>query len=81
MIATKKSVTMKDVAKLAGVSVGTVSRVINGESGIKELTLSKVNAAIQELNYIPDAYARGMKKNRTETVALIIPTIWHPFFG
>ncbi len=77
----KKSITMKDVAKLAGVSVGTVSRVINNENGIKELTLTKVKSAIEELNYIPDAYARGMKKNKTETVALIIPTIWHPFFA
>ncbi|MGT2712719.1 LacI family DNA-binding transcriptional regulator [Streptococcus oriscaviae] len=77
----QKSITMKDVARVAGVSVGTVSRVINNESGIKESTLQKVHAAIKELNYIPDVYARGMKKNRTETVALIIPTVWHPFFG
>lgn len=76
-----KSITMKDVAKLAGVSVGTVSRVINREPGIKELTLKKVNEAIEALHYIPDSYARGMKKNQTETVALIIPTVWHPFFG
>ncbi|WP_156008594.1 LacI family DNA-binding transcriptional regulator, partial [Streptococcus ruminantium] len=77
----QKSITMKDVARLAGVSVGTVSRVINNESGIKETTLEKVNAAVKELNYIPDVYARGMKKNKTETIALIIPTVWHPFFG
>ncbi len=77
----QKSITMKDVARVAGVSVGTVSRVINKESGIKESTLEKVQTAIQELNYIPDVYARGMKKNKTETIALIIPTVWHPFFG
>lgn len=75
----QKSITMKDVARVAGVSVGTVSRVINNEPGIKESTLEKVNAAIKELNYIPDVYARGMKKNKTETIALIIPTVWHPF--
>ncbi|MGT2959243.1 LacI family transcriptional regulator [Streptococcus bovimastitidis] len=77
----KKSYTMKDVAKQAGVSVGTVSRVINHEQGIKKVTLEKVNKAIKELNYVPDNYARGMKTNRTETVALIVPTIWHPFFS
>lgn len=77
----KKSITMKDVARVAGVSVGSVSRVINNESGIKAATLDKVNRAIKELNFIPDVYARGMKKNRTETIALIIPTVWHPFFG
>lgn len=77
----KKSVTMKDVARLAGVGVGTVSRVVNQESGVKKVTLEKVHKAIKDLNYIPDAYARGMKINKTETVALIIPTIWHPFFA
>ena len=76
-----KSITMKDVAKLAGVSVGTVSRVINQEQGIKETTLKKVQQAIDELGYIPDVYARGMKKNKTETIALIVPSVWHPFFG
>lgn len=77
----KKSITMKDVALEAGVSVGTVSRVINKEKGIKEVTLKKVEQAIKKLNYIPDNYARGMKKNRTETIALVIPSIWHPFFS
>lgn len=77
----KESITMKDVAQLAGVSVGTVSRVINNESGIKQSTLNKVEAAIKELNYIPNAYARGMKKNQTSTIGLIVPTIWHPFFS
>ncbi len=77
----KKSITMKDVAIEAGVSVGTVSRVINKESGIKEVTLKKVEQAIKTLNYVPDLYARGMKRNRTETIALIVPSIWHPFFS
>lgn len=72
--------TMKDVAALAGVAVGTVSRVINGAQ-VKESTQMKVDAAIKELNYEPDAYARGLKMNRTNTVALILPTIWHPFFS
>ncbi len=76
-----KSITMKDVAKLARVSVGTVSRVINQKQGIKEITLKKVQQAIDELGYIPDVYARGMKKNKTETIALIVPSVWHPFFG
>lgn len=73
--------TMKDVAELAGVSLGTVSRVINKAQGIKPLTLSKVNEAIEQLQYVPDEYARGMKLNHSNTVALIVPTIWHPFFG
>ena len=80
MVEQRKSITMKDVALEAGVSVGTVSRVINKEKGIKEVTLKKVEQAIKTLNYIPDYYARGMKKNRTETIAIIVPSIWHPFF-
>jgi LacI family transcriptional regulator len=73
--------TMKDVAALANVGVGTVSRVINNSGPVKETTRKKVNAAITELNYEPDEYARGLKMKHTNTIALIIPTTWHPFFG
>lgn len=76
----KKSATMKDVAHLAGVGVGTVSRVVNGYN-VKESTLIKVNEAIAQLDYQPDEYARGLKINRSNNVALILPTIWHPFFS
>ena len=72
---------MKDVAALAKVGVGTVSRVLNSSGSVKESTRRKVEAAMKELNYIPNAYARGLKMNKTNTVALIIPTIWHPFFS
>lgn len=72
--------TMKDVAALAGVGVGTVSRVINGVR-VKDSTKEKVLQAIAELQYEPDEYARGLKMNRSNTVALILPTIWHPFFS
>lgn len=73
-------VTMKEVAKLAGVGVGTVSRVLN-DGSVKAATRQKVEAAIKELNYQPDFYARGLKLNRTNTIALILPSIWHPFFS
>ncbi|MFZ2673468.1 MAG: LacI family DNA-binding transcriptional regulator, partial [Trichococcus flocculiformis] len=59
----------------------TVSRVLNSSGSVKESTRRKVEAAMKELNYIPNAYARGLKMNKTNTVALIIPTIWHPFFS
>ena len=72
---------MKEVAALAKVGVGTVSRVLNNSGVVKESTRRKVEAAMKELNYIPNAYARGLKMNKTNTVALIIPTIWHPFFS
>lgn len=72
--------TMKDVAALAGVGVGTVSRVINGVK-VKNATKEKVDAAIAELEYEPDEYARALKTNRSNSIALILPTIWHPFFS
>ena len=76
-----KVATMKDVAQRAGVGVGTVSRVINHVPGVKESTLVKVNQAIKELNYIPDEYARGLKTNSSRAIALILPSVWHPFFS
>ena len=73
--------TMKDVAQKAGVGVGTVSRVINHVPGVKESTLNKVNEAIKALNYIPDAYARGLKTKSSRTIALIVSSVWYPFFS
>lgn len=72
--------TIKDVANLAGVSVGTVSKVINNIQ-VKSKTKIAVDDAIKKLNYEPNMYARGLKINKTNTVALIIPTVWHPFFS
>jgi LacI family transcriptional regulator len=76
----QKNVTMKDVARLAGVGIGTVSRVVNGVK-VKDSTYDRVKRAIKELNYTPDEYARGLKTNRSNNIALIIPTIWHPFYS
>ena len=73
-------VTIKAVAKEAGVSVGTVSNVINNIQ-VKASTKEKVEAAIKKLNYEPNIYARGFKINKTNTIALILPTIWNPFFS
>ena len=72
--------TIKDVAREAGVSLGTVSKVINNKY-VKELTKIKVDEAIKKLNYEPDIYARGLRKNKTDTIAIIIPTVWNPFIS
>lgn len=72
--------TMNDVAKLAGVGVGTVSRVLNNGS-VKDKTRKKVESAIEQLNYQTNHYARGLKIDRTHTIALILPSVWHPFFS
>lgn len=71
--------TMNDVAKLAGVSVGSVSNVLNGMK-VKPTTLDKANLAIKELNYESNNLARSFKMYQTNTIDLILPSIWHPFF-
>ena len=72
--------TMKDVAKLAGVSVGSVSNVFNGLN-VKKSTYDKVIRAVKELDYETNNLARSFKLSHTNTIALIVPTIWHPFFS
>lgn len=71
---------MNDVAKLAGVSRGTVSNYINGVN-IKEKSRVKVEAAIKELGYIPNLAARELKTQKSNFVVFILPTIWNPFFS
>nr|WP_276354636.1 extracellular solute-binding protein [Cohnella sp. YIM B05605] len=68
---------MKDVAKLAGVSVGTVSNVLNGNTNNAAL-IAKVESAMQELRYRPDATARNLKNTMSNEVALILPNVVHP---
>ncbi|WP_336783159.1 LacI family DNA-binding transcriptional regulator [Paenibacillus illinoisensis] len=72
---------IKDVASLAGVAVGTVSRVINNSGAVKPETRRKVEKAIQELNYFPNEVARNFKMQKSKTVALLLPSIWNPFFS
>lgn len=74
------SPTMKDVAKEAGVALGTVSKVINNIT-VGEEYKKRVDDAIKKLGYEVNVYARGMKKQKTDTVALIIPNLLHPFFA
>ena len=73
--------TIKDVAKLANVSVGSVSKYLNKNGNLKEKTKVAIQEAIETLNYEPNIYAKGLKINKTDTVVLIIPSIWHPFFS
>lgn len=73
--------TIKDVAKLAGVGIGTVSRVINNEKGVGEKTRKKVLEAMKELNYSPNNMASQLRKNETRIIALLVPIVSHPFFA
>lgn len=73
-------VSSKDVAKYAGVSQTTVSRVVNTPHLVKGPTLKKVMAAIDSLNYIPDGNARSLVQKKTDTIALISGPLSNPFF-
>lgn len=74
------AITMRDVARKAGVSIKTVSRVVNGQGEISEETRQYVNAIINELGYRPNMIARGLVTQRTYTVGLVVPDITNPFF-
>ena len=74
------SPTMKDVAREAGVSLGTVSKVVNGIHVGEDYRI-RVEKAIKKLNYQVNSYAQGLKASRTYTVALLIPNTREPFFG
>lgn len=73
--------TMKDIARLAGVSTSTVSHVINQTRFVSEEIATRVNIAAQELNYTPSALARSLKMNRTKTLGMLVTTSMNPFFG
>lgn len=70
-----------DVAKLAGVSKTTVSRVMNRRGYLSEKTIKKVHDAMDELNYRPNVVARQLFNQETKLVGLIFPTVNNPFFG
>lgn len=71
---------MKDVAQEAGVALGTVSKVFNGLP-VGDSYRQKVEDAARKLGYQVNNYARGLKTNQTYTVAVIVPSLTHPFFG
>lgn len=73
-------VSSKDVARHAGVSQTTVSRVLNTPELVKQPTIDKVMKAIQELNYIPNANARSLVQNKTNTIVLLSGPLHNPFF-
>lgn len=72
---------MRDVAKEAGVSLSTVSLVVNKTGYVSDDMRERVNAAMKKLNYVPNELARNLYKNRTNLVGVIVPTIRHPFFA
>ena len=73
--------TIKDVAKYAGVGIGTVSRVVNNEKAVGEQTRQKVLDAMKALNYSPNNMASQLRRKETRIIALLVPVINHPFFA
>ncbi|KNC87967.1 HTH-type transcriptional regulator GalR [Trabulsiella odontotermitis] len=73
--------TIKDVARLAGVSVATVSRVINHSPKASDSSRQAVMSAMEELSYHPNANARALAQQSTETVGLVVGDVSDPFFG
>jgi LacI family transcriptional regulator len=73
--------TIHDVAKLAGVSVGTVSRVLNGFDNVLPETKTRVQEAIDRLGYTPNVVARSLRQQQSRTIGLVVPDFESPFFG
>lgn len=68
-----------DVAKEAGVSIATVSRVINNSGSVNPKTKEKIEAVIKKLDYVPNAIARGLATNSTKTIGVLVPDIRNAF--
>ena len=75
------SVTIKDIARAAGVSHTTVSRALNGNSLIPESTASAIRELARQMGYVPSAAARGLRTNRSRAIGVIVSRIDNPYFG
>lgn len=74
-------ITIKDIARMAGVGVGTVSRVLNNNTEVKPETREKVFKVIKETNYIPNNSARNLKRSDTNSIGVIVKGTYNPFFS
>ncbi len=73
--------TIKDIARMAQVSVGTVSNYLNGTAHVAESTRKQIEHAIQQMNYHPNMNARSLRSKRTQSLGLLVPNIRNPFFS
>jgi len=73
--------TIVDVAKKAGVSVATVSRVVNGNYPVRDSTRERVNKAIEVLQYVPNLQARELNMQRSTTIGVVVPGLYNMFFA
>ncbi len=77
----KKNITIYDIAKEAGVSPSTVSRVISGNIGVSEDKKKLVEAAIKKHQFVPNAMAKGLKEQRSNLIGIIVPDIKNPYYA
>ena len=73
--------TIYQVAERAGVSLSTVSRVLNGKASVNKVLRERVEKAVEELNYRPNSVARSLANSRTDSVGVLVPELNAPFFG
>jgi DNA-binding LacI/PurR family transcriptional regulator len=71
---------MKEIARMAGVSLGTVSHVLNNSAGVREPLRRRVLDAVNAAGYQPSQLARGLRRDKTNMIAMIIPDLTNPFF-
>ena len=74
------SISMREIAKIAGVSSATVSRVINGSNVVTEETTERIKRIIQDLNFVPNKSAIHLKHGKSQIYGIIIPDLTNPFF-
>ncbi|MCZ2492856.1 LacI family DNA-binding transcriptional regulator [Dellaglioa carnosa] len=77
----KKNITIKDIAKNSETSISTVSRVLNNDPNVAELTRKKIKSVIADMNYTPSMLARGMISKKTNMIAVVVSDITNPYFN
>jgi LacI family transcriptional regulator len=77
----REAATIRDVAERAGVSVATVSRVLNGKEVVREETLRQVLDAARALHYVPNVAARSLSNRRSQTIGVVLPDVHGEFFS
>lgn len=79
--ANSKQASIKDVARLANVSIATVSRCLNHPERVKEATRQRVLQAIEETGYSPNTLAQSFRRGKTQIIMVVLPSVGDPFFG
>ncbi|MFC3414248.1 LacI family DNA-binding transcriptional regulator [Algoriphagus hitonicola] len=77
----KRRITLKDIARELGISVSTASRALNSYSGISADTIKLVKDYAEKHHYVPNSIAVNFRKNKTQTIGMIVPELVHPFFS